>query len=99
MPFSPLRPRKIDAMSKSIPEENILFAWRVSVIETSAREIEGMAHLFDGLRVYDSALEKLALRQSAVRLREVADRLDKIERELKAPATAFPDFKAMQAAE
>jgi len=83
----------------SIPDENILFAYHVSLIEDSASRIESMTHLFDGLRVYDSALEKLALRQSVQRMRETADRLEKIERELRGPATAFPDFRALMAAE
>lgn len=82
----------------SIADENIMFAWRVSVIENNAREIESMTHLFDGLRVYDSALEKMALHQSVKRLREAADRLEKIDRELKGAPTAFPDFERIEEA-
>ena len=81
----------------SIAEDNILFSWRVGVIEANSKEIERYSHLFDSLGHWDTALEKLDLRLSAKRLREAADRLENIERQICGPATAFPD--CVQAAE
>ena len=75
----------------SIAEENILFAWRVGVIDANAKEIERYSHLFDSLGHWDTALEKLDLRLSAKRLREAADRLENIERQIRGPDTAFPE--------
>ena len=77
--------------------ENILFATRVNEIEIAAREINRAAHLFDGLSLWETSLEKLDLRLSAKRLREAADKLDDIATRLHGPATAFPDYQ--QAAE
>jgi hypothetical protein len=74
----------------SIATENVLFSWRVAIIEGHARHIETATHLFDGLRVYDTALEKMQLRLSAKALRAAADHIEKIERELVGPETAFP---------
>lgn len=79
--------------------ENILFDWRVSVIDAQSKAIEGAAHLFSGLSLWDTSLENLDLRLSAKRLREAADKLDDIATRLHGPATAFPDYKALQAAE
>jgi hypothetical protein len=85
----------------SISSENILFNWRVSVIEANASEIEGYAHLFDRLGHWDTAMEKFDLRRSAQRLREAAAKIDNIADQIQGPVTAFPDFEAMkqQAAE
>jgi hypothetical protein len=80
----------------TIAEDNSMFSWRIGVIEAHAREIERCAHLFDELKVYDTALDKLSLRQSAANLRSAADRLEKIERELKGPASAFPEMIAAE---
>jgi hypothetical protein len=74
----------------SVATENVLFSWRVNIIEGHARHIETAAHLFDGLRVYDTALEKMQLRLSVKSLRAAADHIEKIERELVGPETAFP---------
>ncbi len=79
--------------------QNTLFTWRVGVIEANARQIEGAAHLFDGLSLWETSLEKLDLRLSAKRLREAADKLDDIATRLHGPATAFPDYEQLQAAE
>lgn len=86
-------------MSANIANENILFAWRVSVIEAHSRQIASATHLFDGLTTYDTSLEKLNLRQSARALRESAARLEHIADQLASPPTAFPDFNAMEAAQ
>ncbi len=83
----------------SISRENILFDWRVGEIVSHAQQIEGATHLFDGLSLWETSLEKLDLRLSAKRLREAADKLDDIATRLHGPATAFPDYQHQQAAE
>ena len=83
----------------TITSENILFSTRVNEIEIAAREIARAAHLFDGLSLWETSMEKLDLRLSATRLREAADKLDDIATRLHGPATAFPDYQALEAAE
>jgi hypothetical protein len=77
-------------VAMSIATENILFDWRVNIIEHNARAIESQSHLYDKLQVYDTALQKMQLRLSAKALRAAADHIEKIERELVGPETAFP---------
>lgn len=80
----------------TVATETVLFNWRISVIDAQAKAIEGYAWVFDSLGNYDTALEKLDLRLSAKRLREAADRLDNIERQIKGSATSFPDLQAAE---
>jgi hypothetical protein len=75
----------------TVGTENRLFTWRVERILNHASQIARYAHLFDNLGHWDTALEKLDLRASARELREAADRIDNIERQIKGPETAFPD--------
>ncbi len=83
----------------TIATENYLFDWRVGQIVSHAKQIEGAAHLFDGLSLWETSLEKLDLRLSAKRLRDAADKLDDIATRLHGPVTAFPDYEHLQAAE
>lgn len=77
----------------SVTSENILFDWRIRSIVSNAREIESATHLFDGLTLYDTALDRLDLRLSARRLRDAADKLDGISDRLQGPETAFPEHR------
>jgi hypothetical protein len=82
-----------------IAYKNMLFDRSIDAIKSACSEIETCTHLFDRTRRYDTALEKLDLRQSVKELRACAILIERIERRLRGPHTAFPDRPELQAAE
>lgn len=86
----------INKSTAEIANENIIFDWRVSMILNHARAIAGASHLFDALAQYDCATQKLDLRLSAKCLRDAAEHLDAIARDLQGPETSFPEMQAAE---
>lgn len=78
--------------------KNLLFDNEVASIKRSAATIADCTHLFDRTRRYDTALEKLDLRQSVEELRACATLIERIADRLQGPETAFPETK-LEAAE
>lgn len=78
--------------------KNMLFDDSVDAIKRACDKITMATHLFDRTRRYDTALEKLDLRQSVKELRACATLIERIADRLQGPETTYPDNE-LQAAE
>ncbi len=67
--------------------KNLLFDNEVASIKRSVATITDCTHLFDRTRRYDTALEKLDLRQSVQEWRACAILIERIAERLQGPET------------
>jgi hypothetical protein len=74
-----------------IAYKNLLFDHDVQAIKFAVGRITDCTHLFDRTRRYDTALEKLDLRQSAAELRACATLIERIADRLQGPETSYPE--------